>query len=435
MAGREYREVRKRLSDEPASTSPHIGYARVLLGMLKEFMRFNKLQQLSWTKDYPGGVRITVSSIFGQDTVDIQVPPPSLRRGKWVERFIDVKSGPIILVNYYRQDAGKYRTTCLWEGGKPTSLIATGPGSNFGTDISYDGQAVSLAYGPVSNSMAAARWTKSGGIEIIDPQFAPGVGVSQAQGISADGETLCGYRWTGTTPAEPFIWTKKTGLVPLVRGGVAARTYGISADGGTVVGDFYDGMWRACYWEDGDGPYPIPSPPGYPMESAAFAVSDDGGVIVGVSWGFIDEVEWITKAAAWRWTKKTGTQMLPPVPGYDKAIALAVSRDGSVISGRVQDNDTASVSQAAFRWTEKTGTVVLPGRYSNSDGMTQDGDILVGNYYGSTVENPCMWVNGSLTELNMDGAVGGCDIGYAIKAVMVEREISDGFHYEDTTNP
>ena len=64
--------VRRRLSGKEAD--PYIGQARKILGEMKNIMRLGGIKQLSWTKDLADGVRVTVMSIFGQDTVRISVP-------------------------------------------------------------------------------------------------------------------------------------------------------------------------------------------------------------------------------------------------------------------------------------------------------------------------------------------------------------------------
>lgn len=75
MAGKEFREVRKRLGNEPADSSPYVGYARALLGELKEDMARNGLQQGVRRRSLNGGaVQVEVSSVFGQDEIKIIVP-------------------------------------------------------------------------------------------------------------------------------------------------------------------------------------------------------------------------------------------------------------------------------------------------------------------------------------------------------------------------
>lgn len=57
------------------AAAPYMGIARTLLGQLKTRMYAGGLAQLSRTVTLEDGARITVSSIHGQDTVRIAVPP------------------------------------------------------------------------------------------------------------------------------------------------------------------------------------------------------------------------------------------------------------------------------------------------------------------------------------------------------------------------
>jgi hypothetical protein len=72
---KELGELRRRLSGPEAA--PYMNVARKILGDLKVAMSLCNLPLLSQTKDLPGGVRIKVASVFGQDTVSITVPAPA----------------------------------------------------------------------------------------------------------------------------------------------------------------------------------------------------------------------------------------------------------------------------------------------------------------------------------------------------------------------
>jgi hypothetical protein len=72
VAEREFHEVWKRLSGPEAA--PYMGIARVLLGKLKEQMRFQGLLQLWWNHvQVAPGVLVTVGSVFGHDTIQIDI--------------------------------------------------------------------------------------------------------------------------------------------------------------------------------------------------------------------------------------------------------------------------------------------------------------------------------------------------------------------------
>lgn len=67
-------EIRKRFYGNIALAQEYTGLARKLLGEMKLQMAIGGLQQLTRTCDLPGGMRIKVSSVFGNDEVGIYVP-------------------------------------------------------------------------------------------------------------------------------------------------------------------------------------------------------------------------------------------------------------------------------------------------------------------------------------------------------------------------
>lgn len=72
---REIGSVRFRFMGDQHAAQGYTGIARTQLGILKNLMSFNKLQQLSRTVTLADGTSIFVQSVFGQDTVRINVPP------------------------------------------------------------------------------------------------------------------------------------------------------------------------------------------------------------------------------------------------------------------------------------------------------------------------------------------------------------------------
>lgn len=66
---------RKQFSGERGAAFDYLGLGRALLDGLKQGMRMNGLQQLSRTVRLQNGVQVTVSSVFGQDSVMIDAPP------------------------------------------------------------------------------------------------------------------------------------------------------------------------------------------------------------------------------------------------------------------------------------------------------------------------------------------------------------------------
>lgn len=74
MAGREVGEVRFGFTGDTKAAQAYGGIARTQLGILKNLMSFNNLQQLSRSIKLSDGTTIFVSSIFGQDTIRVDVP-------------------------------------------------------------------------------------------------------------------------------------------------------------------------------------------------------------------------------------------------------------------------------------------------------------------------------------------------------------------------
>jgi probable HAF family extracellular repeat protein len=113
-------------------------------------------------------------------------------------------------------------------------------------------------------------------------------------------------------------------------------------------------------------------PGGVTPVSRAYAISDNGLVIVGASSSSIGK-------QAFRWTSGSGLVGLGILPGGTSSTARRVSANGSVVVG--ESGSTAG--EVAFRWTSATGMVDmgdLPGGTVNSNalGVSSDGSVIVG---------------------------------------------------------
>jgi probable HAF family extracellular repeat protein len=100
--------------------------------------------------------------------------------------------------------------------------------------------------------------------------------------------------------------------------------------------------------------------------SAAYGVSADGAVVVGVSNG-----------RAFRWTASGGMQDLGTLGGWESE-AWGVSADGSVVVGSARN---AAGRFRAFRWTVDGGMQdlgTLGGSGSEAYGVSADGAVVVG---------------------------------------------------------
>jgi len=250
---------------------------------------------------------------------------------------------------------------------------------------------------------------------------------SSASDVSADGRFVTGLGLTANG-AEAFLWSEQTGMVGLGFPAGSDRSYGnaVSGDGGKVVGDHYDGSYRAFEWTPDSGsvdfdPFPVdasdPEPSG---------ISADGGTIVGVyhsdSSGSLVAFHWhdgtLTEVApgfakgvsadgsivvggtsnpneAFLWTAADGVTGLGYLPGGSSgfSIAVRISANGQVVVG---ESTNATSDTEAFRWTESGGMVGLgdlPGGefYSEVWDVTADGSIVVGQGTTSDGGAPIIW--------------------------------------------
>ena len=239
--------------------------------------------------------------------------------------------------------------------------------------VSDDATAVGLAYDADGRAIAFS-WTAADGMSRL-PVNRPGT-ASRANGISRDGRLVFGWNDQTDGFRSGVIWRDgvPTDLTDAL-GGPIGEALAATRDGAVVVGGGYytaDGSeaWR---WTAAGGaqpigvlpnamahvaaapapvarspridlasPFAVPILDGFlPAESFAFAVSDDGNVIVGASG------VWPIRTAS-IWTPGTGLQPLADyvtargvtVPeNWTLAAATAVSADGETIGGWGIDAD------------------------------------------------------------------------------------------------
>jgi probable HAF family extracellular repeat protein len=206
--------------------------------------------------------------------------------------------------------------------------------------------------------------------------------------MSADGSVLVGVNIFG---GATFRWSPRRGTQDL---GAASGEISISRDGSTIVADasatrhMTAAVWRGgTHWRSLGG---YAGSHGCPDLSNAFAVSNDGSVVVGLGWNDC-------KATGFRWDAANGMVSLGSLDGYASR-ANDVSADGSVIVGW---DDAADGSRRGARWVNgvesllSTGGVFLGG----AEAVTADGSVLVGGNAGPQGNQAYRWTEDKGSEL------------------------------------
>jgi probable HAF family extracellular repeat protein len=252
----------------------------------------------------------------------------------------------------------------------------------------------------------------------------------------------------GLSGGGGFYWMPTRGVI--FNGGVASE--GVSGDGRTIVGVVQDagrinqaGLWlQRAEWRLLGSFSPTAVPCGSDL-SAAYDVSRDGQVIVGLAW------DGCALAHAFRWTASTGMVDLGSsvpgkaslasgvsatgraivgyqegatgyrqgarwldgheelMPGADGFVgqARATNIDGSIVVGQVCRPALGSeVDQSAWMWTAQDGTKCLPAPNKipspgpsilvQANATSDDGQVIGGgqNVGGSSDSNAVIWIGG-----------------------------------------
>lgn len=207
---------------------------------------------------------------------------------------------------------------------------------------------------------------------------------SQAEAISADGSVVVGHGiyedQVFDSNSEAFRWDAGSGLVglgDLAGGHPTSAAFDVSADGSLVVGvGRSDAGNEAATWTAAGGWQGLGDLDGGSFNSRAFAVSGDGTFAVG-------RASSDAGTEAFLWDAANGLQGLGDLAGGDfHSSAYAVSADGSVVVGG-GDSSTDSLENEAFRWTAgggMQGLGDLPGGSvrSRARDVSADGSVVVG---------------------------------------------------------
>jgi probable HAF family extracellular repeat protein len=257
--------------------------------------------------------------------------------------------------------AASFEGLGMLDGGADSEAVA----------VSADGSVVVGTSGTASGQQAF-RWTADGGM--VPVPIPAGLTSTWGTDVSADGSIVLGQGRQSASPPfgyEGFRWSIISGaLDPIAEPGSNVYANAISADGSTVVGAWGvpGGDEHAYQWTAAGGLAPLEGLGAEPLRTTAQAVSADGLVVVGHR---------IYTASPWRdgfrWTQAA-------VAGISNFEASDVSDDGSVVVGTMDNHETQLFE--AYRWTEQDGVVplgtCLPNFQSRALAVSADGSIIVG---------------------------------------------------------
>ncbi len=284
-----------------------------------------------------------------------------------------------------------------------------------------------------------------------------GVFTSEALGVSPDGSRVVGYSITGANTSAAFVFTggvlSSIGDPP---GGTMRGVANAAAENGVIVGEgdagrgteafkYNDGRWRmlggtvqggfvgssaaavsldgritvgsielsgfriqAARWEAF-----LLSPLGYLSGggafSAAYGVSGDGEIVVGVSDSFAGD-------QAFRWTSG-GMVGLGDFPGGAfNSQANAISRDGSTIVGSA--TSTEGVRAARFVVGGAPVSLGTLGGFSEALAVSADGSVVVGRSSVGNTTEAFIWTSAEgMRPLSAVLAAAGADVsGWNIRS-------------------
>ncbi len=268
--------------------------------------------------------------------------------------------------------------------------------------------------------------------------------ISQANGLSADGSVAVGISdiapWVpalGPPRRQSFRWSSSGGIAaiaPLCLNSNYAQAWGVSGDGSTIVGDA-DSSTNGITRNGGISAYRVIN--GGPVQamgdlvtalpnSYARAASYDGNIIVGVA---TDPTT--LGAVAFRWTPYTGMLPLGDIgsPALSASGAMAVSWDGNVVVGFASPT-LPTDSQEAFVWRPGGGPMIGLGylgvgdaRWSIANGVSADGNVIVGQSSIGTDAGAFLWRDGNMIAL---GALGGTSYFSSAQAANADGSIVVG---------
>jgi probable HAF family extracellular repeat protein len=164
----------------------------------------------------------------------------------------------------------------------------------------------------------------------------------------------------------------------------------------------------------------VPDLPGGGAFSIAYAATPDGQYVVGYSGSS-------QGSQAYRWNRSTGQMDAMGFlanAGFYRSKAFAVSDDGNIVVGRSDTSDPGHPIPRAFKWTPTTGMVALPYASTNhllgpqgntAVSVSADGATIVGrfetyatgvdglSYYPAQMHQWCSWTSSGVQLVTVSG--------------------------------
>ena len=243
----------------------------------------------------------------------------------------------------------------------------------------------------------AFRWSAIDGMSSLGNL--PGYPVSTALDLSFDGSTIVGHVQLGNGAHRAFRWTNADGMVDLGTLGPysiyhSSNAYAVSDDGQIIVGSTTSPAgFQAFRWTAADGMVGIDELGGPNIDSRATAISGDGTIVFGrvrIQSGATSKFE------VFRWTTTDGMTSIGLPTHATVAEPQAASTDGSVVVG-YRNNVEGMDGIGAFHWEDgvgfqSIGAPIADAASNWANAVSGDGSVVVGYYTESLgTVRPLIW--------------------------------------------
>jgi hypothetical protein len=302
--------------------------------------------------------------------------------------------------------------------------VSPGGGGGGQAKFAADGQTLcGGAMGLTGSEMAtyaSGTWTPLGSLGASSDGNA-----SSAWGISADGGTVVGLAWVNGGTAHGVAWNSTEGVMDLgsLFPGASTRANAVSGDGSIVVGwQDFNGPWKSAVWQkDPNGGY-LPNtyilidPNGSNSDEnnqagECSAITPDGSMIGGYG-DFANNYE------PWTWTASAGFNSLGSMANMGSGYVSAISDDGSIVVGWF-DGMFFGDPRKAFIWTATDGLQDLNTYATNELG------VVLGNkqlYTASDISPDGRYITGTGAE------------GFSRFAYRLDLGVGTGIHATPATD-